>query len=36
MLLAACVLLCSDSTSSYSGRDHQLDVPIPRLEAEVV
>src|SRR5713101_8235618 len=36
MLLAACLLLCSDSTSSYSGRDHQLDVPIPRLEAEVV
>src|SRR5882762_7155099 len=36
MLLAACVLLCSDSTSSYSGRDRQLDVPIPRLEAEVV
>ncbi|HYU89768.1 MAG TPA: carbohydrate binding family 9 domain-containing protein, partial [Gemmatimonadales bacterium] len=36
MLLAACVLLCADSTSSYSGRDHQLDVPIPRLEAEVV
>jgi len=23
MLLAACVLLCTDSTSSYSGRDHQ-------------
>src|SRR6266508_5673896 len=36
MLLALCVLLCADSTSSYSGRDHQLDVPIPRLEAEVV
>ena len=37
MLLAMCVvLLCADSTSSYSGRDHQLDVPIPRLEAEVV
>jgi len=35
MLLAVCLLLCSDSTS-YSGRDHQLDVPIPRLEAEVV
>src|SRR5258708_37644874 len=35
MLLAVCFLLCSDSTS-YSGRDHQLDVPIPRLEAEVV
>src|SRR5213594_3337043 len=37
MLLAVCVvLLCSDSTSSYSGRDRQLDVPLPRLEAEVV
>jgi hypothetical protein len=36
MLLAVCVLLCPDSTSSYSGRDHELDVPIPRLEAEVV
>jgi len=37
MILAVCVLLhCSDSTSSYSGRDHQLDVPIPRLEADVV
>ena len=35
MLLAVCLLLCSDSTS-YSGRDHQLDVTIPRLEAEVV
>jgi len=36
MLLAVCVLLCADSTPSYSGRDHELDVPIPRLEAEVV
>src|SRR3989442_6833376 len=37
MLLAVCVLLHgSDSTSSYSGRDHQLDVPIPRLEADIV
>src|SRR5882762_10139332 len=35
MLLAVCLLLCSDSTS-YSGRDRQLDVRIPRLEAEVV
>src|SRR5437879_6401549 len=35
MLLAVCLLLCSDSTS-YSGRDHELDVRIPRLEAEVV
>src|SRR6266702_1635061 len=37
MLLAVCALLhCADSTSSYSGRDHRLDVPIPRFEAEVV
>src|SRR6266436_1800438 len=35
MLYAMCLLLCSDSTS-YSGRDRQLDVRIPRLEAEVV
>src|SRR4029077_7052690 len=35
MLLAVCLLLCSDSTT-YSGRDRQLDVRIPRLEAEVV
>jgi hypothetical protein len=36
MVLAACVLiLCSDPTT-YSGRVHQLDVRIPRLEAEVV
>ncbi len=35
MLLAVCLLLCSDS-ASYSGRDRQLDVRIPRLEAEVV
>src|SRR5882762_11487202 len=35
MLLAVCLLLCSDSTR-YSGRDRQLDVRIPRLEAEVV
>src|SRR4029077_9293126 len=36
MVLAACVLLlCSDPTT-YSGRDHQLDVRIPRLDAEVV
>jgi len=35
MLLAVCLLLCSDSTS-YSGRDRQLDVRMPRLEAEVV
>src|SRR5436190_11718964 len=37
MFLAACVLLhCSDSTRTYSGRDHELDVPIPRFEADVV
>src|SRR5258708_16109087 len=36
MVLAACVLLlCSDPTT-YSRRDHQLDVRIPRLDAEVV
>src|SRR5258708_32293198 len=35
MVLVACVLLlCSDPTT-YSGRDHQLDVRIPRLAAEV-
>ena len=36
MLLALCVLLCSDSTGTYSGRDHQLDVRIPRFDADVV
>src|SRR2546428_13797786 len=37
MILALCVLLlCSDSTSSFSGRDHRLDGPLPRLDAEVV
>src|SRR5216110_3491090 len=36
MLLALCVLLhCGDSTT-YSGRDHQLDVRIPRVEGDVV
>ena len=36
MLLALCVLLhCGDSTT-YSGRDHQLDVQIPRFEADAV
>jgi hypothetical protein len=30
-----CALLhCSDSTATYSGRDHQLDVRIPRFEAD--
>src|SRR3989449_9810830 len=37
MFLALCVLLhCCDSAPTYSGRDHQLDVPIPRFEADVV
>src|SRR5439155_736883 len=37
MLLAVCVLLhCCDSTPTYSGRDHQLDVRIPRFETDVV
>jgi len=37
MLLAVCALLhCSDSTRTYSGRDHQLDVPIPHFDADVV
>src|SRR2546428_13682816 len=36
MLLALCVLLhCCDS-ATYSGRDRQLDVPIPRFEADAV
>src|SRR5713101_9430939 len=35
MLLAACLLLCSDS-ATYSGRDRQLDVQVPRFEADVV
>src|SRR5438552_8056050 len=36
MLLALCVLLhCGDSTT-YSGRDRQLDVQIPRFEADAV
>src|SRR5881409_1104010 len=36
MLLALCVLLhCCDS-ATYSGRDHQLDVQIPRFEADAV
>src|SRR6266516_400880 len=37
MVIAVCVLLhCSDSTPTYSGRDHQLDVRTPRFEAEAV
>src|SRR5437764_6455439 len=30
------LLLCCDSTPTYSGRDHQLDVRIPRFETDVV
>src|SRR2546421_449162 len=36
MLLAVCVLLHGGDSTTYSGRDHQLDVPIPRFEADVV
>src|SRR2546421_12472687 len=37
MFLTVCVLvLCADSTRTYSGRDHQLDVRIPRFEADAV
>ena len=36
MLLATCVLILCSDPATYSGRDHQLDVPIPRLDAEVV
>src|SRR5213079_3558590 len=37
MLLAVCVLLhWSDSTRTYSGWDRQLDVQIPRFEADAV
>ena len=36
MLLAVCALLhCSDSTPTYSGRDHEIDVRIPRFETDV-
>src|SRR5207248_3047685 len=36
MLLAALVLLhCCDSAPTYSGRDHHVDVQIPRFEADV-
>jgi len=36
-LLAGLVLVhCCDSAPTYSGRDHQLDVQIPRFEAEAV
>src|SRR5256886_10509546 len=36
MLLAALILLrCCDTAPSYSGRARQLDVPIPRFEADV-
>src|SRR5947208_11283324 len=36
MLLAVCVLLHGGDSTTYSGRDHQLDVPIPRFEADAV
>src|SRR5689334_6854484 len=37
MVLAALLLLrCCDSAPPYSGRARQLDVPIPRFEADVV
>src|SRR5438105_8815441 len=36
MLLTLCALLrCCDSAPTYSGRARQLDVPIPRFEADV-
>jgi len=35
MFLAVCALLhCCDSAPTYSGRDHQVDVQIPRFEAD--
>src|SRR5437762_4272063 len=36
MLLALCVLLHGGDSATYSGRDHQLDVRIPRFEADAV
>src|SRR2546427_133398 len=37
MLLAVCALLhCADTTRTYSGRDHQLDVRLPRFETDAV
>src|SRR2546425_3074234 len=37
MLLAVCALLhCCDSAPTYSGRDHELDVRIPRFDVDVV
>src|SRR5437879_4098834 len=37
MLLAVCALLhCTDTTRTYSGRDHQLDVRLPRFETDAV
>jgi len=36
MLLTLCALLhCCDSAPTYSGRDHHVDVQIPRFEADV-
>ena len=37
MLLTLCLLLhCADSIGTYSGRERQLDVRIPRFEADVL
>src|SRR5213083_64326 len=36
MLLALCVLLHGGDSATYSGRDRQLDVQIPRFEADAV
>src|SRR5207247_10227923 len=36
MLLALCVLLHGGDSATYSGRDRQLDVQIPRFDADVV
>src|SRR6059036_4254155 len=36
MLLALCVLLHCGDSATYSGRDRQLDVQVPRFEADAV
>src|SRR5438552_18016386 len=36
LLVVVALLHCCDSAPTYSGREHQLDVRIPRLEADVV
>src|SRR2546429_2723895 len=36
MLLALCVLLHGGDSATYSGRDRQLDVQIPRFEADAI